>query len=313
MEYEQFINDLKKELEFKLTDKIIKVNKVIKNNSLELDGISILSNDNNLAPTIYANEYYDMFVEGTCMEEIIDKIVEIYENSEINIDEEVELLNINFENMQDSITYQIVNYGKNKKLFKQFVHYKFLDLAYVFYWVVKVKDDKFAMVRITNEDFKKMNITKRKLLNISKINTERLFPPKIDNMKRIIKKIFESDLKLFMNEQEFEMFYKEVLSNEINTKSAEMFVISNNSGVNGASVMMYKNFLKNFANKIQKNLYILPSSIHEIIILPCNNNFNIDFLSEIVCDVNRTKVPIDEILSDKVYYFDRKKDIIQIA
>lgn len=313
MEYEQFINDLKKELEFKLTNKVIKVNKVIKNNSLELDGISILSNDNNLAPTIYANEYYDMFVEGTCMEEIIDKIVEIYENSEINIDEEVELLNINFENMQDSITYQIVNYGKNKKLFKQFVHYKFLDLAYVFYWVVKVKDDKFAMVRITNEDFKKMNITKRKLLNISKINTERLFPPKIDNMKRIIKKIFESDLKLFMNEQEFEMFYKEVLSNEINTKSAEMFVISNNSGVNGASVMMYKNFLKNFANKIQKNLYILPSSIHEIIILPCNNNFNIDFLSEIVCDVNRTKVPIDEILSDKVYYFDRKKDIIQIA
>lgn len=313
MEYEQFINDLKKELEFKLTDKIIKVNKVIKNNSLELDGISILSNDNSLAPTIYANEYYDMFIEGTCMEEIIDKILEIYKNSEINIDEEVELLNINFENMQDSITYQIVNYGKNKKLFKQFVYYKFLDLAYIFYWVVKIKDDKFAMVRITNEDFKKMNITKRKLLNISKINTERLFPPKIDNMRGIIKKIFESDLKLFMNEQEFEMFYKEVLSNEINTKSAEMFVISNNSGVNGASVMMYKNFLKNFANKIQKNLYILPSSIHEIIILPCNNNFNIDFLSEIVCDVNRTKVPIDEILSDKVYYFDRKKDIIQIA
>ena len=71
-------------------------------------------------------------------------------------------------------------------------------------------------------------------------------------------------------------------------------------------VCFMKNMLKDFADRIGSNLYILPSSIHEVIILPKFAMFNKQELINMVRDVNSEGVAVDEVLSYTVYEYDRE-------
>ena len=86
-----------------------------------------------------------------------------------------------------------------------------------------------------------------------------------------------------------------------------MLVLSNEYNINGASVLLYPDLIHNLAQKYRKNLYILPSSIHELILIPDNEGNSLSVLSEIVRDINCRHVQREEILSDTAYYYDRSE------
>ena len=78
--------------------------------------------------------------------------------------------------------------------------------------------------------------------------------------------------------------------------------------------MLYPGVLKAFAEKLEQDFYVLPSSVHETILVPAGKGTDKDTLREIVTDINRTQVAEDEVLADSVYYYSRSKDqLIWIA
>jgi hypothetical protein len=87
-----------------------------------------------------------------------------------------------------------------------------------------------------------------------------------------------------------------------------MYILSNFKGINGASCLLYENVLSEFAQLIQSDFYILPSSIHEIILVPYDKAILKEALAEMVEEVNRTQVSGDEVLSDRVYFYSRKNN-----
>ena len=76
--------------------------------------------------------------------------------------------------------------------------------------------------------------------------------------------------------------------------------------MNGASVMLYKDPLRDFANYMGHDLYILPSSIHEVILIPAYDHDSYDELTSMVKEVNSTQLSKEEILSDHVYFYSRE-------
>ena len=101
------------------------------------------------------------------------------------------------------------------------------------------------------------------------------------------------------------------LSNE--GVNGQIYVATNKEGVNGASVILYPNLLRDFGIKIGESFYILPSSIHEVILVPESLGAQAQVLIEMVKDVNRIAVAEDEVLSDNVYLYDLDNDEIKIA
>lgn len=91
-----------------------------------------------------------------------------------------------------------------------------------------------------------------------------------------------------------------------------MYVLTNLFKINGAACMLYKEPLKLFSARVGKDLYIIPSSIHEVIILPADNNICKNELNAMVQQVNKEEVAESDILSDHVYMYDREKDAILI-
>ena len=117
-----------------------------------------------------------------------------------------------------------------------------------------------------------------------------------------------SVLSEFMDMGNPDMFYDmDISGNET------MYVASNSDRVNGSAVILYPGLLKDFADRIGKPFFILPSSIHECLFVPADERISADVLRQMVHEVNEAEVAPDEVLSDSVYYYDPETDIFEIA
>lgn len=123
---------------------------------------------------------------------------------------------------------------------------------------------------------------------IASENTPRLFPAKIYDMDKI-----------------FGGFFWEEDSH------VPMYILTNEQGMNGASCLLYTDILKDFSKKHGGDIYILPLSIHEVILIPADKISDLTKLYEAVSGANSNFVAETDILSNSIYFYDRSKDQIQ--
>lgn len=301
LDYTSFVSFIKDEV----TDRMgqgynIRLFKVMKNNALELDSLVVLKEGENIAPNIYLNAYYDSYIEGTPLTEILDRLCMVYSNCAIPIvqpDFEYTL-----ELMKPYIFFRLVSIERNKKLLTQVPHTKFLDLALTFHCLVRSEAEGIGTIRITNEHIEQWGISCDELKDLAEENTKRLFPPVIRTMEEVIEDLLysdEDDDKVLDYGAEDEDIYP-------------MYILTNQKGINGATCLIYEDVIKEFAKLIKSDLYILPSSIHEIILIPREGSEDKERLQRMVIDINSSQVPIEEVLSDRVYMYSLEKDAIII-
>jgi hypothetical protein len=275
----------------------------------------MLKEGKNFAPNIYLMPYYESYLKGTSVQEITDRLCEIYEQCRVPVIKED--FTYSFEEMKPFIVYRLVSYEKNQKLLCKMPHIKYLDLAITFHCLVRDDEDGIGTIRITNEHLKMWNTTLSELNSLSKKNTARLFPPSIRSMDEVLKGLLRAEMENEEDCEEEKDFEENLYDNGTYSCSAapiqnKMYILSNIKGINGASCMLYEDVLRKFADSIRSDFYILPSSIHEIILVPYQENMKKETLEEMVKDVNRTQVAQDEILSDRVYYYSREHNAIML-
>lgn len=322
MEYEQFVQDVKHCLCWKVDgDYEVKVNHVIKNNSVALDGILLFKEGINVSPNIYLNSYYEQHKDGKSLEEIADDIIEMYHASMVYSEEEMYDLDFSYERMKSKIIYRLVNFKKNEMMLEHTPHIRFLDLAIVFCCMMKQDYTGIGTIRITNEHMNEWGVEVKDLIKMASINTPRMFPIKIRTMNDVIREMLQRDFSHFIIE-ETEDICPEVLVSEMieemvenmghNEETHPMYILTNEIGINGASTLLYKEALYRFAMEKDCDFYILPSSIHEVILVPKTEELDTEELQNMVKEVNQTQVAIEEVLSDKVYVYNRLQNRIQL-
>ncbi len=94
--------------------------------------------------------------------------------------------------------------------------------------------------------------------------------------------------------------------------SDDFYILTNKYRTLGAAVMLYEDVLADIADEFDNNLYVLPSSIHEVFIVP-DYVKGAEELREIVAEANATVVKKNEILSDKVYFYEKKSGKLSIV
>ena len=141
---------------------------------------------------------------------------------------------------------------------------------------------------------------------MAKRNTKRLLPAKIRNLSEVMQGIAMEYIG--------SNYEKSVIDELLSTPSdIPLYVLSNHMGRNGAIAMVYEGMLKDFATVLDHDLIILPSSIHEVLLVPYEEELCMEELKEMVRHINRTEVAEEEVLSDNVYIYRRKTDKISIA
>lgn len=269
--------------------KKINIRTFTRNNGQKLDGLIILQDDLNIAPTIYLNAFYDDYCKGTPFYDIYDQILKTYRKHQPS-----ESINASFftdfQQVRQKIVYRLINYNMNRELLETVPHLQFLDLAIVFYYLLHADRTGSASILIRNEHLVTWNTDTSMLLKLARENTPRLLPYELQDMYQILEHNLYSDL----------------------TDPYPMFVLSNRSHLNGACCILYQNLLKQISDTIESDFYILPSSVHEVILVPATDRTSITALSEMVQDVNGSEVAQDEILSQHAYYYSRKDHCVSM-
>lgn len=298
MEYREFLENVRKEVESRYDSNVsVTLNHVMKNNGTELDGITIMEKDKNIAPTIYINSFYDKYREGVSLKAVVSEIIRIYNQNKNSININADYFE-NYENVRKTIVYKLVNYQKNKKLLEDVPYKRVLDLAVVFYCLIEQRKGVSATALIHNEHLRIWNVTEDEIYNDALKNTPVLLAGSIVPMSKILSEI-AGTAPVDNDEKVCEYTGEDIL-----------YVLTNSSRVNGAACILYDNLLKKFANDVHSDLYILPSSVHEVIIVPKKNAFDKSELADMVREVNEQGVSQDEILSDNVYEYNRKNGLI---
>ena len=296
MEYKEFVEYIKMNAGYIAGEGgNITINHVIKNNGCEMDGLVIMEKGKDIAPTIYLDSFYELYTNGENIKNIIRQIEVIYEQNKNNVTFDVNILK-HFDTIKDKIVYKVVNYRSNEKLLEQVPHKRLLDLSVVFYCLLDNEYGRSATALIYNNNLKNWNVTIDDVYKAALKNTPDLLHSKISSMAAL-----------------FEKCGVNVDGEEVDLKDyvpSDMYVLTNESKLNGAACILYENVLYDFAQKLGADLYILPSSVHEVILLPKLSMFEKDELVNMVKEVNTEGVAADEVLSDHVYEYNRTERLI---
>lgn len=180
----------------------------------------------------------------------------------------------------------------------------FLDMVITFHILMIEDEDGIGSVLIRDALQKTWNISTKQLFQLAEKNTIRMYPLQIRSMEQVFSDIEEKHPKL-SEEYPVEAMKQEGLQ--------DILIASNRKGINGATVLLYPDCLEQLEEQCGGDYYILPSSIHEVLIMPDQYDISTPNLHNMVLDVNANCVRPDEILSDHVYHYSRKEKTVEIC
>lgn len=292
MNYQQFIDEVERQVKDKIRGNetmTVYIHTTVKNNGKERKGITVSEKGFSISPTIYLEEYFQQFREGKSIEKIAEKILKLYEEVKCSHPWKDTLLQ-NYEELQNKFACKLIHREKNEKLLQEIPYIPWLDLAIVCFILLEVSPYGTATVLVRKEHLKSWKLTEAELFEKAKANTPILLPYQFCPMRKMLREICPYAVDETKEEEE------------------SLYVLSNKLRNFGAASMLYEGILEKVGQKLGENYYILPSSIHEVIIVPESKSPMKQDLEEMVREINETQVEEEEVLSDRVYYFSRKEN-----
>lgn len=286
MKYKNFIENVKTYMEsqFQEGQKVL-IQPVLKNNGTVYDGLIIIDPILNISPTIYLNPYYHRFLDGVSMEDIYNDILSTYQENLPKEDFDISLFK-DFDKAKERILVKLVNQERNSELLEEVPHIIFHDLAIIFVCAICDFLDEYATILIHNQHLEMWGISLDELYEIGMENTPKLLPYSFDSMENVLKHLSDGTLPFVTD--------------------IAMSVLTNQLKIHGATSIIYPGLLKRLANDLDDDIIIIPSSIHEVLIIPYQSTiskYSLLNFRDMIVQVNEEQLPDEEVLSDHAYLY----------
>lgn len=305
MNKNEFAEELKNRMSQEFAGKEVTINEALKVNtkSLQITVSNVTENGSKVGPSVSLEAFYTQYEEGREIDSIVEEMSDIVTHAFSIMPKDFRL---NYENVSDNIFFTIVNTAKNTELLTKVPHREIEDLSVIYRWLVGQEDDGCNSLIIRNEFAEQLGKNEEELWKLAFANTRNLMPVKVRNMEEIIREMMFGVIPGVEDENLEEL--NDMLNDVPEDKT--MYVISNKYGVHGAANILYQDVLDKLAKHFNSDLYILPSSIHECIVMSTNNG-EPDGLREMVMEVNEEALAENEVLSDHAYYYNKDEHVIK--
>ncbi len=279
----------------------VTLREVCKNNCVTLLGLIILSEERNVSPTIYLKPFWEAYEQGMELDGVVDRILRIYWEDTPNQKVDMSFFK-HFDRVRTRICYRLIQAEKNGELLEKIPYIAFLDLAVCFFYAYHGRALGDGAILINNAHMEMWGAGTADLLRLAQENTPRLFPWECSSMEDVAREILGGREGQACGDREGRESLADV----------PMRVLSNQKRTHGAACILYPHVLEQLSGQAGGNLYILPSSIHEVILLEDSGEEEPEFLKKMIFDINRTQVEPEEVLSDSLYYYDRVEKCVKI-
>lgn len=309
MNYKDFSAEVKQSVQEKVGKGYeVIIRQVSKNNGVMLDGLSIGRRQDAFAPIVYLQPYFEQLGSNMTFDEIVKDIISIYKKYMGISMRNAAALTI-FDYVKDKVVFKLIQAETNRELLAEIPSIPFLDMTIVFYLLLDKSEEGQMTALIHNNHLEVWNTTAEELYQLAKINTPKLLPARLRTIEEVM---YEILMGQFAEIEKADVISR--MSEEIQGKSA-FYVFTNQNGVNGAACILYEGYLEEFAKKKGTDILILPSSIHEVLLITDNGILNYGDLEDMVRHINKNDVPAENILSDRIYRYslaERKISIVAV-
>ena len=293
MEFTEFLNAVCDYINETAEDVKVSVHTAVKNNGVKLSGLSFVKEGFNASPTIYMENYYEKYLSGTDVCEIGDCLLASYRENTPSVSLDMTFFD-DFKQVKDRLYIKLVNREKNAEFLNEVPHEDFLDLAIVAY--VRMYDRKIGngIIMIRNEHLKLWGVDAKTVITAAKVNTHDHDDYKLKHIIDVLTTLGSRDAAIC----------------ETDRQGFPMYVATNTIMQNGAAVLTMKDKLKEFGRVIGEDYYIIPSSVHELILLGSEGTQNVDDIDGMIRQVNSTQLSADEVLADHAYMYSINDDVL---
>lgn len=275
----------------------IELRKIPKVNTV-LTGVIIKPKGHNgsyCSPTFYMERMYEQYKECDSFERVMANQAVYLEESMKYLPENV--LNLDLAVLKDKIVFQVVNTKENREMISLCPHREFMDLTIVYRVIVNVDDSGVSGFLITNDIADVEDMSEKLLFNLAKKNTKKLFPFKSERIEETMGRLMR---KWGAGDKEIEESFPDI---ESVPEKERVYVVSNEYEYFGANALIYSEVLGKVVKKIGTDCYILPSSVHDLVILSTETFKESDKLVRLVKETNSEHVRVSDRLSDSVYRY----------
>ena len=285
----------------------IAVKDVIKNNGIILRGITVCFNGVNISPTVYLNDLYRDYERGESFESVCATLKTMIDDAAVRDDVDISFIK-SYEEMKGRVLCKLINTKKNTDYLETVPHVDFLDLSVVFYTIVSDNAFGSGTIVVTNDYFNTWNISLDTLFEDAKENTRNLLGGNITYIEDVIISLL-NERRNVCGDYGLEDLFKECED----SSKLPMYVLTNRVKTLGASCILDNEKLYDFSEELDSDLFILPCSVHETILLPVNMGYDPEVLSDMVREINDSEVSKTDYLSDSVYKFSRFSGNVELA
>ena len=303
MDYEsfkkEFTEDIKEKLyEMGYGDVDIKINNIKKVNR-DYEAMNVVPEGGVMGVSFNLEEIFTKFEQSGDYDSVLKNTTSFVANG-IDTAPKTDIDNLlNYEEMKNKLSIEVISAEANKELLLNIPHDRIEDLAAVYRFVLKSESTGKASILISNEMMQKMGITHEQLKNDALYNAPIIRPAVIKGMNEVIKEL--------MGKEAYE------LANGTGNVEESVYVATVPDKDSGAGVLSYQNFMVQAAERVGGDFFILPSSIHEILIVKDDGEMKAELLRNMVQQINRTELMPEDKLSDNVYHYDSKEHIFELA
>ena len=302
MSFEEFREKILQEIRVRADGAFqVKKHDVIKNNNAKQAGIAVVKEEADIGPCVYLDELYREYKsDGMKFDEIVDEIYRLI----LKYDEDMPDVDLsgfrNWETVQKDVYAKLINAEQNKELLEKIPHRDFMDLAVVYYAIARDQaQEDIGTILIYNGHMEIWGQEEENLYQTAMMNMRADGEADFMTIETVVKHILPG------------IAFPKKDGNA--SHDTDMYILTNHHRRFGAAEILDKRTLRVVADKVGDGFIVLPSSVHETIILPPKEEAEYGRLADMVREVNDTQVDEEERLSDHVYVYSRDEEMLKIV
>ena len=299
MDYKEFVDrvseDLKKVLPEEYQGANVSARQVDKLQGASYYGITIQPENSNIGISMDLKAAYESMDHGRSYDQILAEIGTSVTDGFANRPQVRASELLDYDSMKDKLMVQVVPTAGNEEMLATVPHMEQEDMSMVYRFVFATDDRGTASTLITNQMLENYGITAEQLHADAMNNAPEQFPASVRSMQEVLAEMMGIEPEMMPGEP------------------GGMYVATCNQGMNGAGCIFYPEFMDQAAEKLGGDFFVLPSSVHEVILLPDNGDMSYQELQNMVQEINATEVQPQDRLSDSVYHYDAEDRVFEKA
>ena len=289
IDFDRFTDEVYKAMETRYPDCRVDIRRVTKNNGVIYTGLTVTGDNESIYPTMYLEPFYEEF-KGELPDQAVDRMCRVYESRRLGEPLALDYLR-KYEEVRNELRCKLINYETNREMLEDVPHRRFMDLAIVPYYSFKnsglnrvIGGEATFMIR--NSHLEMWEVDSERVMDDAIGNTLEKERPSIKNMIELIRQLNPAFPAAVPEDDE----------------CCPMYVMTTEGG-NGAVSMLYEEDIARFCESIDSDIYIIPSSINELILVPDYDIIPLAAINEMIKEINASEVEPVEVLSDHAYHF----------